>query len=66
MEPPNKILITSDESIMEYVKTIPKNKNNPQMLYVYKFIESVTKTDLEFVMTPEYLAAQLKNYFKIL
>jgi hypothetical protein len=65
--PPNKILISSDDSLIELVKTEIKNK---EKVYVYKFVRSLsnenfTKKDLIFSMSELEINKQLKNFFKI-
>lgn len=66
--PSNTILITSDGSIIRYIKT--ENVKGKEILYWYRFIESnneyFTKKDLEFTMTESFIKRQLSNYFKII
>lgn len=65
--PPNKILILSDDSEIEFIKTEIKSK---EKVYVYKFINSLsnenfTKKDMRVGFTEIELRKNLSNYFKI-
>lgn len=62
--PPKLILVTSDSSIMEYKRTIPKSKKVNEEVFVYKFIKAETKIGLEFSMNEEQILKGLTNSFK--
>ena len=65
-QPPVKILITSDDNEIEFVKKISKSKLVAQDLYVYKFIKSETKMDMTVEFTEDNLIKNLSNNFKIM
>lgn len=60
---PIKILVTSDENELTHVRTI-KNKNGD--VYVYKFIKSITKLNMEVEFTESSLIRYLDYSFKII
>lgn len=61
---PKKLLITSDDSEIKLVKTIPKDKNRKEETYLYEFTKSITKENTQFEMTEQQLKNNLKNFFK--
>lgn len=61
--PPNKILITSDNNVLEFVKIKKVNKED---LYVYQFIVSKIKLGMETSFTQKELTYQSNNFFKII
>lgn len=63
---PSKILIESDNNIIELVKVIPKSINRREVMYLYKYIKSETKLGKEMELTEEYIKKQLTNFFKII
>lgn len=63
-QPPNKILITSDENILE-LKQVVKLKNKED-LYLYEFIKSETKLNMEVGFSEIELKRNLNNYFKVI
>ncbi len=60
MTPPHKILISSDGSVIEFVRT---NLRNKEIFYVYKYIQCEEKTG-EVEYNEAYLKTQLTQYFK--
>lgn len=62
--PPKFIKVTSDDSIMEYKRTIPKSHLVKEVLYEYEFIKAKTKLGLMFTMTESVLQKNLRNSFK--
>lgn len=63
-KPPKLILVTSDSSIMEYKRTIPKSKKVNEEVFVYRFIKAETKLNLEFSMTEKQIINGLNYSFK--
>lgn len=61
--PPNKILITSDNNELEFIATRLVNK---EAVFVYRFIKSETKLNLEMSFSEVELKRQLINFFKII
>lgn len=61
--PPKKILVTTDENILELVG---KEKINKEECYRYKFTKSLTKLNMTFTMTEKELNKNLRNFFKII
>ena len=57
--PPNKILISSDGSELDYIGYNPKDN-----LYTYEYTKGETKVGRQIRWTKEYIEVQLKNYFK--
>lgn len=62
--PPKLILVTTDDSIMEYQKTVLKSKSQKEDMYLYKFIKAEIKLNLEFTMSEEQIVKGLTNSFK--
>ena len=62
--PPDKIFIKSDDNQLEFIKTIPKNKENKEPLYVYKFSKSLSKKGMECMFTENVLRKLLLYSFK--
>jgi hypothetical protein len=60
--PPKKIKILGDNNELMYIKTIPKNKSNPET-FMYRYTVSVFSKDKEIGFTEESLKKQLNNYF---
>lgn len=65
MIPPKKILITSDDSEIEYVSTV-KGASKNEVVYTYRFIKAKEKMGMEFTMDEKNLERNLKNFFKII
>lgn len=61
MNVPEKILITSDGNVLQFVRST-KSKTEP--IHVYRFTESITKMDLEVEFTEKNLLKNLSNFFK--
>lgn len=61
-QPPNKLLITSDNNILQLIKTIKQKDGN---VYLYRFIKSVTKLNWECGFTEKELEKNLRNFFKV-
>lgn len=61
--PPNKMLITSDNNELEFIATRLVNK---EAVFVYRFIKSETKLNLEMSFSEVELKRQLINFFKII
>lgn len=64
--PPKKIHITSDDTVIEFVQHLPKNKNQKSDMYRYRYIKSIMNLGGEIDFSEEYLKIQLTNYFKAL
>lgn len=64
LNPPKLILVTSDSSIMEYKRTIPKSKKVNEEVFVYRFIKAETKLGLEFSMNEQQIKTGLNYSFK--
>lgn len=62
--PPQKIHITSDDTIIEFVSIIPKGKNLKDDMYVYKYTKSKHFLGKELSFRLEDLKKQLKYFFK--
>lgn len=60
--PPVKILISSDENILQLLRTTNPKNNEP--LFVYVFVKSLTKLGLEVEFTENNLRKQLNNFFQ--
>lgn len=61
--PPNKILVSSDNNIIHFIKIKKVGKED---LYFYKFIESETKLGMAVSFTEKELRYQCNNFFKII
>lgn len=57
--PPNKILVTTDENILELVGKEKINKS--EEVFRYRFTKSLTKLNMTFTITEKELK---KKYFK--
>ncbi len=62
--PPQKIHITSDDTIVEFIQVIPKSKIQKVDMYRYRYIQSRVRLGAEIDFTEENLKVQLTNYFK--
>lgn len=60
---PAKLFISSDGNIIHYVKTI---KTKTELLFVYKFVVSESKMDLEVSFTEKELGKNMLNFFKVI
>lgn len=58
-EIPYKILISSDDSELEFIRTIKGSELN-----IYKYTKGLEKVGTEVSWSKEYIQAQLKNYFR--
>jgi len=58
---PNKILISSDGSEVEFVRIVKGTE-----LYVYKYTKGLEKVGTEVSWSKDYIKSQLKNYFRII
>jgi len=58
-EIPYKILISSDDSELEFIRTVKSSELN-----VYKYTKGLEKVGTEVSWSKEYIQAQLKNYFR--
>ncbi len=63
MKPPLKILITSDDNQIQFLKTI---KTKTGVWYVYEYVVSKTKKGMEIYFDEKELRYQLNNFFKII
>ena len=57
-EIPKKILISSDDSEVEFIRMTKDG------LYVYKYTKGLEKIGMEVSWTDTYIKSQLKNYFR--
>ena len=63
-KPPLKIEITSDGSILQFVKIKPITAKQKVVLYNYEYIKAIGKEGCKVDWTQDYITQQLKNYFK--
>jgi len=62
--PANKILIKSDNNILELENVLKKNTIQKEDLFVYRFTRSETKLGMEVSFTEVELKKNLRNNFK--
>ena len=62
--PPQKLKITSDDNVLEFVRVIEKSKIKKESGYVYRYIKSETKKGSEVELSEAYILQQKSNYFK--
>lgn len=62
MFPPAKILIESDDTEIEFVRTVKFDKS--KVGYVYRYTKSNHHMGKEITFTEEALKKQLRNFFK--
>lgn len=65
-KPPLKIEITSDGSILKFLKIKPITVKQKNILYCYEYVVAIGKEGCMVDWTEEYITTQLKNYFKII
>lgn len=63
-KPPLKIEITSDGSVLQFVKVKPITAKQKVVMYCYEYVVAIGKEGCTVDWTEEYLTLQLKNYFK--
>lgn len=63
-KPPLKIEITSDGSVLKFVKIKPITKYQKITMYMYEYVVAIGKEGCTVDWSEEYITKQLGYYFK--